>query len=243
MPNILSKREVNCSCSELLKLLSSYNNKNKMWSQFFSLGIVLLNSAIGGLEVDSINLFKNVLIDKTFNLSEICCLYHLLIKLEEEYISNKKTLLLISNLIKNKFTDNFTDFLCKTLSFHYMDSSDNKRITVSINSHKWIKVNNYIYLNNKLSKIRVSIKEIIKVIREGKKLRNNNIEIISHERKLFNFLANFEIIFANTSKVVNLEEYSNLIQTKKSTLKELSYVMNINTHDLFNYLTKTINKK
>ena len=218
-----------CKCFDLFHK----NFMNNFSNQYFKLGYVLLICASGGLKFDSLSIFfeeySNILKENKNN--KICCLYHLVISFEEAVTPTSKTVskLKISNFINSKiFSENFIDFLCKSLTLQPKANHNS-----AVVNHPWIKITNYIQMNNNFNKVRVCMKEVIKISREFKRcqLKQTN----HNEAKFNNFFNNFEIILSN-NKSIKREELSNAIDIKKDVIKDLTFELGINSKDLVTQL-------
>lgn len=88
------------------------------------LGVLLMQAAIGGISIIDYNSYE-------CNHNQCCCLYHC-IELHESTIKNKFKLTNFIN--KNKFSQNFIDFLCLVTSFNFCKSFSISKIRQS----KWI---------------------------------------------------------------------------------------------------------
>jgi hypothetical protein len=200
---------------------------------FFDLGYILLICSIGGILFDSLEYFFNKY--SSLVKSNVCCLYHLLIQIEDKYFNDDGNKLKISNFINTKyFSDNFIQFLCFTLRF------DKNVSNSEITNHPWLKISNYIELNNYFNKVKVNMKEIIKISREVKRsvispISNTN----SNEKKYHNFLNNFEIIISN-NKFIRKDHLISQMIIKKCVYKEISKDLGVNVKDLINKLEEKI---
>ena len=198
-----------------------YNKYLPNNNQFFYLGYILLSCASS--HIKEFKSIEYLLQNSEILISKKCCLYHLLIYIEKTNINLKQNKIKISNFINNKlYSDNFINFLCNTLSF------DNNK--TQIYNHPWIKVSNYVQLNNNINKVRVSMKEIIKI--SGSLMKS-----ITNEKKYFHFLNNFEIILSN-NRSIKREDIINLMINKKYVIKQLSQEFGINTEELIYTLSK-----
>jgi len=232
--NILINKLAKCKCVEFFHKNFFTNFSN----QYFKLGYVLLICASGGLNFESLSIFFEEFsnINNTTFLKikkNMCCLYHLLLSIEEDEERKINSKIKISNFINNKyFSDNFLDFLCQCLSF-----SQKPNHNTLITNHPWIKITNYIYMNNNCNKVRVIMKEVIKISREFKRyqLKLNNV----NEAKLNNFLNNFEIILSN-NKHIRKDELILAIETKKDVIKDLTFELGINSKDLIAQLQEKV---
>ena len=176
-----------CKCSEFfhgkLKLGLIKNN------HYFNIGYLILIAAIGEIKFDSLDKLFNITSISEINGS-VCCLYHLLVALD---VKKKYS---IKSFIEKRFSENFIDFLCNSLSLR-------KHISLNkLKNHDWIKFSS----NNK---VKLSIKDIIKITKENK----NNILNIDNEKKRECFFNSFDIIKANKS--INITD-NVLIEKKKS---------------------------
>lgn len=202
-------------------------------SPYFHVGFLNLISALGGIRfkifdlVEDVNLLRydKTEIDEKLNL---CCLYHFLISLEKSCSAIDSYKMKISNFInKSRFSDNFLDFLCKTLSFsgHFDEAYRN-----GIINHPWIKVNNFINLNNNYSRVKISFKELLKIVREGKSAKNFGQDSLN-TKNFCNFLNSLEIILYNNN-FINYDDVFNATILKKKVIKELSRQIGINRNEL-----------
>lgn len=203
-------------------------------AQFFHLGYLILISALGEIEFDSLNYIFNNMSNLNISNKSNNNLLQILLSIEESSPLIKKSKIKIQNFINNtNFSDNFLDFISQCLSF----TNDNKSYLFN---HPWLKVNNYIILNNNLSKVRVNLKELIKITRESKKLSNtHNYSSSVNEKKLLNFLNNFEIILANY-RSIRSDDLIKSINCKKFVYKELSAELAINPNDLIKLLQNKV---
>jgi hypothetical protein len=229
--NHLKHNLAKCKCVELFHK----NFFNNFSNQYFKLGYVLLICASGGIKFESLSIFFEEFsnTNNTSFLKNKCCLYHLLVSIEEDEERKIKSKLKISNFINNKiFSENFLDFLCQSLSF-----SQKPNHNFLITNHPWIKITNYIHMNNNFNKVRVIMKEVIKISREFKRsqLKQNNY----NEAKLNNFLNNFEIILSN-NKLIKKDELILAIETKKDVIKDLTFELGINSKDLIAQLQEKV---
>lgn len=204
-------------------------------NQYFYLGYILLTCATAGLKFDSLEKILNNY--QNFSTNGKCCLYHLLISIEQKssQLSGKYSKLKISNFINNKiYSENFINFLCFALSFEKVSFSN---AASKMANHPWIKISNYIHLNNNTNRVRVSMKEIIKLARELKGFSHRTIS--QHDKKLANFLNNFDIILSN-NRGIKQDELINLLNMKKSATKELCIELGVNIRDLVSKLQDKI---
>jgi len=200
-------------------------------NQYFKLGYILLIVSSGGNKFDILNYF----FDKYQTIlpnTKKCCLLHLLIQLEEEI--NSPGMYKLSNFINNKiYSDNFLDFLCKCLSLDQKPTS-----SIHVVNHPWIKISNYVHLNNNVNKIRVSMKEVLKITREFKRhnIKGTNI---NNDSKLKNFLNNFDIILSN-NKNIRRDEILKGIETNRSVIKDLASELGLNITELITQMQANI---
>jgi hypothetical protein len=221
MPYILNieqqiSAETKCKCFDFFhkKVLA---NKN----QYFNLGYILLISAMGGINFEILSLFLEG--EVMYTNSSSCCLLHFLIDLDKK--SNHK--LKLTNFINTKlFSDNFMSFLCLTLSFDPKSNQDSQ-----VMNHQWIKISNYIYMNNNLNKVRVNMKELIKISR----ILKNDLNREAQDKKLNTFLNKFEIILQNNKSLKNLEMLR-WLETKKEVVKDLSEEFGVESQVLMNLI-------
>jgi hypothetical protein len=257
MPNVLTqiknnnaKIKSNCNCCEFFhkNLIAKFNThkesnpfKNNYLSnnnfscstQFFHLGYLLLISALGGAKFDILDHVLNNEITNFYTLEnkKHRNLFSLLISLQENSNFNKKSKnkFTIQNFINSKnFSENFVDFISQCLTF-------NQNNTNNLFLHPWLKVNNYIQLNNSVSRVRVSLKELIKITRESKKSQTN----VYNKERMNNFLNNFEIILSSNQSI-RTDELIKSINGKKSVCKELSSELGIIQNDLITMLQNKV---
>jgi len=193
-----------------------------------------LISAIGGIQFDTFEKLEKI---PSSQLSNYCCLYHLLISLE-----SKDNLFTISNFVNNiKFSNYFIEFLCKTLSF-----DNNLFFTLqknSINSHPWLK--SYLNANNfsQTTKTKIKLSEVIKMVRDSKKSPRtysdtrvdyllNNISIILSNNK-----STMGINHPLNNELSTFEDIDKFLNSKQVTIKEVVYDLGTNIND-FLVLTK-----
>ena len=217
MPYILNiEQEGNCKCFDF------FHKKNiSIHNQYFNLGYILLISALGGLNFESLTNYLDS--ESIINYNDKCCLLHLLLENEK----NSKSKIKISNFINSHFfSENFINFLCLTLTFQ-PKSNQNSLVM----NHPWIKISTYIYMNNKLNKVRVNMKEIIKISRRLLNLDNIN----SMDLKLNIFMNKMEIIVQN-NKSIRKEEVLTWLESKNEVIKDLSEEFGVESSVLINKL-------
>lgn len=116
--------------------------------------------------------------------------------------------LLACFLNKAKLSENFFDFVCKCL---------NHKTNVSvIANHNWIKVNNYIHLNNNLTRVRVSIKELMRIFQANRSQ--------GEEKRRPSFFKSIKMILDKHG--LKLESF---LIDKRNVMKEISYELGYET--------------
>lgn len=227
MPYILNieQDEINkCKCFDFF-----HKRKMPYYKHNFNLGYLLLISALGGLNFESLSEFLQSNINiKSYN---ICCLFHLLLELEK----NSKYIIKVSDFInRHYFSENFIDFLCLSLSF---EPKSNQNLLIM--NHPWIKISTYIFMNNNLNKVRVSMKEIIKISKKFSNEENKE----SKEIKLNIFMNKFEIIVQN-NKSIKKEDILSWIESRNEVIKDLSEEFGVESSILIKKLqNKLLNVK
>jgi hypothetical protein len=224
-------------------LSKSKSQFNISISPYFNIGFLILTSALGG------NKFKTlVVLENLHNFSRnnkyiefdklnFCCLLHFLLSLESSCSILASNKMKISNFItRSKYSDNFFDFLCKTLSF---SGQFDETYRLTIINHPWIKINNFINLNNNNSKVKISFKEMIKIVREGKSSKNFGQDFVNI-KNFSNFLNSIEIILYN-NHFIDREELSRVTQFKKNVIKELSRESGVNRNEIIERIQNRIN--
>lgn len=83
--------------------------------------------------------------------------------------------------------------------------------------------------HSKPSYVKVTMKELIKISREGKKV--NLASSLVNEKKLNSFLNNFEIILSN-NRAIPSEDLIALMNSKRKVIKQISADLNISTNEL-----------
>jgi hypothetical protein len=193
MTNILKQQNIqvnNCRCEKFfhqkLKLFDytkqekvhstnqsiNYDNKLPCMPKYFNIGYVLLIISLGGINFDSL---KEVF-DYTYLDRDICCLLHLLIDIESTVGGKFK----ITNFLSS-YSNDMIDFLCHMVSFKGNNDISN------LKNHIWFR-------SHPRTKVRLSLKEIIKVTRDNKLPSGQ-------ENRLQMFINNYEIIRSNNKEV------------------------------------------
>ena len=225
MKNILSK----CSVDQ-----------NKFYD-LFDLGFLLLQCAIGNLDIIDFNEFKCEHLDEEKNFS-CCCLIHCVEKYEETLTTKLK----ISNFINSKYySEDFTNFLCITTSYHnnqtqisklkfhplIRNCSDNKINTTSIHFKNKTK---------KAEKYNITLKELLKISHEnGGKIDYTNLK--NSSTKFDKFCENISLVLPNCEtyfRNMNITDSSSLFN-KKNEIQEILKEFEID-QDTLNIKLKSI---
>lgn len=251
MPNVLvqmiksdNKVQINqpnkCKCYEYFhknyKFLEIFYS-NFTNSQLFSVGYILLICTLGTMNfeiLDNLEYYFNLFL-KNASLKKLqtCCFYHLITSMElflinqkiTEKIKNKFSISYYAS--KKKFSDNYINFLCRTLTFDPQGALFKN--TKAILNHAWLSS-----LTKQNSSVKINLKELVKISRETQKSLIQNF----NEKKLQNFLTNFEIILSNNR--LNKEEFLKRLNEKKSILKELSRDSGVHISEMLNLLKNKI---
>ena len=201
---------------EIFNEKSRDNEKNsKKYSynfpkQYFSIGYILIIIACKSIKLKIFDYLEKI----TFaNLEEIkkfkikkCCLFHFLISLEEGLKIKKK--FSIENFFKF-YSDDFKNFICNLTTISMSNRPLTKKKCLqgnpiyNLNSrrlmdHPWLKIKpeNFFNLNKKklnTLNLKISLKEIIKIVRESFK-----ISLIDfNEKRYLDVLNKLEIIVNN----------------------------------------------
>lgn len=196
------------------KLKNNFIDKNNKPNFISNFGYIILKMALGGYQFDAFNSSETLKLIQN-KREKFCCYLHLLLD-SEKNLKHKNT---IKNYLKiNNFSESFIDFMCKSLSFNYKHNLADLLATPFMKQFHLIK--------SESSK--VSLKEVIKITKESKKSSRINQNT---DKKILNFLNNFEIILSN-NKELRKQDIYNLIKSKPKTIKELSYDLGTMSNNL-----------
>lgn len=198
IPPFLDNKDKTCNCHLFLEQLSK---EGIIIDSIFSLGFVLIKLAVGNMDIKSLHL--PIILGKSMKK---CCLLHSLIETEKDIFQNNDKNLLISDFL-NFYSKNFEDFLCQTLSFN------NKRSIDIIKKHKWISS------CVMKEKVKISNKELLKVVKFSKGEKNQDI---------YEFMDNFSIVFHNLYRNLDFQnDYLKNVYEKKNIVHFLSLIYEI----------------
>jgi len=183
---------------------------------------------------------------KKYKLNK-CCLYHFLISLEEG-IKIKKNYS-IENFFKN-YSEEFKNFICNitTISISNRQKTRKKclkgNIIYNLNAkslmeHSWIKSEKNFakkFAISKKSHMKISLREVIKIVRESFKT-----SLIEYNEKKYDIILNkLEVILNNHKDNFNEQNIRNVLETKKTIIKKISYDIGINFQEFYNKICDLI---
>jgi hypothetical protein len=214
--------------------------------QYFSIGYILIIIACKSIKLKIFDYLEKI----TFaNLEEIkklrikkCCLFHFLISLEEGIKIKKKYS--IENFFKF-YSDDFRNFICNLTTISMSNRPQTKKKCLqgnpiyNLNSrrlmeHPWLKTKPEKFFNlykKKLStlNLKISLKEIIKIVRES--FKTSLIDF--NEKRYLDVLNKLEIIVNNHKNELRLDNVKEIISSKKNIIKKISVDLGVSYHIFF----------
>ena len=211
---------------------------------YFSIGYILIVIACKSIKLKIFEYLENFTLA---NLEEIkklkikkCCLFHFLISLEEGL--NIKKDFSIENFFRS-YSDDFRNFVCNLTTISMSNRPQTKKKCLqgnpiyNLNSrrlmeHPWLKLDSDKFYNKKrlnLSNIKISLPEIIKIVRES--FKTSLIDF--NEKKYADVLNKLEIIVNNHKHELREENVKEILSAKKNIIKKISVDLGVSYHDFF----------
>ena len=220
---------------------TEYNFPN----QFFSLGYILIVFVCKNIKLKIFEYLENFTIEnfeevKKFKLKE-CCFLHFLVSLEKGLKIDKKF------SIKNFFSiysEDFTNFICNitTISLSNREKTKKKCLqgkpVYNLNSkdlyeHPWIKSERINSYNN----LKISMKEVLKIIRES--FKTSVVEF--NNKKYENILNKLLSILNIHKKNLNEENIKEILFEKKKIIKKISLDIGVNHQEFSDKIFSMVN--
>jgi hypothetical protein len=178
-----------------------------------------------------------------------CCLFHFLISLEDGIKVDKK--FSIENFFKN-YSEEFKNFICNitTISLSNRQKTRKKCLqgnpiytlnAKSLFEHPWIKSDkNFLkkIINKNISHMKISLREVIKIVRES--FKTSLVDF--NEKKYENVLNKLDVIINNHKHQLKEENIRHVLSSKKEIIRKISYDIGINFQDFFNKISALIGK-
>jgi hypothetical protein len=229
-------------------------NKNYFYpKQYFSLGYIFIILACKSIKLKVFEYLENFSLAnleevKNYNLKK-CCLFHFLISLEEGLKINKK--FSIENFFRG-FSQNFNNFICNVTTISLSNREKTKKRCLngnhiyslnakSLQEHPWVKSENNFsdkILNSNISNLKITMKEVIKIVRES--FKTSLVEF--NEKRYENVLNKLEIILTNHKNDLKVENIRNVLATKQNVIKKLSCDLGLNYQNFYDNVCALVDK-
>lgn len=249
--NVNSKNQDN---NENINGNNNVNIRNHNFPKhYFSIGYIFIILACKSIKLKIFEYIDNFTYS---NMEEIkkyklkkCCLLHFLISCEEGLGINKK--LSIENFINTSYSEDFINFLCNITAISISNRQKTKKKCLqgsqiynlnsqSLSEHPWIKSQkNYtkrIETNSAVSNFKMSLREVIKIVRES--FKTSLVEY--NEKKYESILNKLEIILNNHFGNINEENVKQILVTKKNIIKKISLQIGVKFNDLFDKINNLV---
>lgn len=243
---------------KLLDLETKEKNINKILNydypkQYFSIGYIFIVLACKNIKLKVFEYLDNFSLSnleevKNYNLKK-CCLFHCLTSLEEGLKINKK--FSIENFIDN-FSENLKNFICNLTTISLSNRNKTKKRCLkgnhiyslnakSLKEHPWIRNENNFsnnILTSKISNIKITLKEVIKIVRES--FKTSLVDF--NEKKYENVLNKLEIILINHKNNLKEENIRNVLATKQNIIKKVASDIGIHYNNLYDKVCNLVDK-
>jgi len=251
------KNKINIDPNKILIANNRNNFKTKSYDfpkQYFSIGYILIIIVCKSIRLKIFEYIDNFSLSnleevKNYNLKK-CCLYHFLISLEDGIKINKK--FSIENFFKN-YSSEFKNFICNitTISLSNRQKTRKKCLqgnliynlnAIGLLEHPWIKSEKMIIKkmtnNNNLCNIKISLREVLKIVRES--FKTSLVEF--NEKKYENLSNKLEVILNNHKDYLKEENIRNAMENRQDIIKTISYDIGLNFQEFYEKICALVNK-